>query len=142
MPDTVLVAVDGSPLAERALRYALENFPDAAITTIYVINPIDSVIDVEAGGLPVARDWYDNAQERATEIHTTATDLAVEHGIDLDTVTEVGKPARAILEYAEEHGIDQIVMGSHGRSGIDRTFLGSVAETVTRRARIPVTIIG
>jgi nucleotide-binding universal stress UspA family protein len=142
MPDNVLVAVDGSPLAERALTYALENFPDATITTIYVINPVDSVIDVEAGGLPVAEDWHDNAQERATNIHATATDLAAEHDLDLETVTEVGKPARAILEYVEDHGIDQIVMGSHGRSGIDRTFLGSVAETVTRRARIPVTIVG
>lgn len=142
MPDNVLVAFDGSPLAERALTYALETFPNATIITIYVINPIDSVIDVEAGGLPVAEGWYDTAQERATEIHTTATDIAAEHDIVLDTVTEVGKPAREILDYAADNGINQIVMGSHGRSGLDRTFLGSVAETVTRRAQIPVTIIG
>ncbi|MUW14207.1 universal stress protein [Halorubrum sp. CBA1125] len=142
MPDNVLVALDGSPLAERALMYALETFPNATITTLYVINPIDSVIDVETGGLPVAEDWYENAQERATNIHTTATDLAAEHDIVLDTVTEVGNPPREILDYADSHGIDQIVMGSHGRSGLDRTFLGSVAETVTRRAQIPVTIIG
>jgi nucleotide-binding universal stress UspA family protein len=142
MADTVLVAFDGSLLSERALTYALETFPDATITTLYVINPVDSVIDVEAGGLPVAENWYDNAQDRATSIQTTATELAAEQGIELDTVTEVGRPARAILEYADDHGIDQIVMGSHGRSGIDRTFLGSVAETVTRRARIPVTIVG
>lgn len=108
---------------------------------MYVINPIDSIIDVEASGLPVAADWYDNAQERATALHTAATDLAADHEIDLKTVTEVGKPAREIVEYVEEHDIDQIVMGSHGRSGIDLAILGSVAETVTRRARIPVTII-
>jgi len=142
MPDNVLVAFDGSPLSERALSYAIENFSDAALTTIYVIDPVDSVIDVEAGGLPVAEDWYDNAQERATNIHTMAEDLAADHDIDLKTVTETGRPARAILEYADDHGIDQIVMGSHGRAGIDRALLGSVAETVTRRARIPVTIIG
>ncbi|QKY18599.1 universal stress protein [Halorubrum sp. CBA1229] len=142
MPDNVLIAFDGSPLSERALTYAIENFAEATLTTIYVINPIDSVIDVEAGGLPVAEDWYDNARDRATRIHTTATDLAGEHNLELNTVTEVGRPARGILEYAADHGIDQIVMGSHGRSGIDRTLLGSVAETVTRRARIPVTIIG
>ena len=99
-------------------------------------------IDVEAGGLPVAEDWYDTAQERATEIHTTATDLAAEYDVSLNNVTEVGKPAREILEYARSHDIDQVVLGSHGRSGIDRALLGSVAETVTRRARIPVTIIG
>ncbi|WP_123533366.1 universal stress protein [Halosimplex salinum] len=142
MPENVLVAFDGSPLSQRALTYAIENFSDATITTIYVIDPIDSVVDVEAGGLPVAEDWYDNARERATIIHTTATDLAGEYDIELNTVTEVGRPARAILEYADDHGIDQIVAGSHGRSGIERTLLGSVAETVTRRARIPVTIVG
>lgn len=142
MPDNVLVALDGSPLAKRALTYALETFPDAALTTIYVINPIDSVIDVEAGGLPVASDWYDNAQEQATEIHRTATALAAGYDGTLKTVTEVGKPGREILEYADSHDIDQIVLGSHGRSGIDRTILGSVAERVTRRAQIPVTVIG
>jgi nucleotide-binding universal stress UspA family protein len=141
MPANVLVAFDGSPLSERALTYAIETFRDAPITTIYVINPIDSVVDVEAGGLPVAEDWYENAEEQATRIHTTATDLAAEHETDIDTVTEIGGPARAIIEYADDHDIDQIVMGSHGRSGIDRTLLGSVAESVTRRSRIPVTIL-
>ncbi|WP_096388837.1 universal stress protein [Halopenitus persicus] len=142
MPPNILVAFDGSPLAERALTYAIETFPDATITTIYVINPIDSVIDVEAGGLPVAEDWYENAQERAAHIQTTAVDLAAEHGRDIDTVTEVGRPPRTIIDYADGHNVDQIVMGSHGRSGIDRTLLGSVAEIVTRRAHIPVTIVG
>ena len=141
MPVHVLVVFDGSPLSERALTYAIETFPDAPITAIYVINPVDSVIDVEAGGLPVAEDWYENAKEEATRIHTTATDLAAERNTELVTVTEVGKPARAILEYSADHDSDQIVMGSHGRSGIDRALLGSVAETVTRRAQIPVTII-
>lgn len=142
MPETVLVAFDGSPLAERALTYAIETFPEAAITTVYVINPIDSVVDVEAGGLAVAGDWYDRAQDRAGRINAAAADLAADRGTELDTVTSVGKPATAILDYARDHGIDQIVMGSHGRSGLDRAILGSVAETVTRRARIPVTVIG
>ncbi|EMA70708.1 UspA domain-containing protein [Halorubrum aidingense JCM 13560] len=142
MPDDVLIAFDGSPLSERALTYAIETFPDATLTAMYVIDPIDSIIDVEAGGLPVAEDWYDDAREHAADIQTAATEIAAERDVDLATVTEVGRPARTILEYADDHGVDQIVMGSHGRSGIDRALLGSVAETVTRRARIPVTIVG
>lgn len=71
-----------------------------------------------------------------------ATVLATEYDHTLNNVTEVGKSAREDLEYANGHGIDQIVLGSHGRSSIDRALLGGVAETVTRRARIPVTIIG
>jgi nucleotide-binding universal stress UspA family protein len=56
-------------------------------------------------------------------------------------VTEIGRPSRAIVEYAEEHDIDHIVMGSHGRSGVTRILLGSVAETVVRRSPVPVTIV-
>jgi hypothetical protein len=98
MSVNVLVALDGSPLSERALTYAIETFPDAPITAIYIINPINSVIDVEAGSLPVAKDWYENAKEEATRVHMTATDLAAERNTELDTVTEVGKPAQAILD--------------------------------------------
>ena len=141
MPDNVLVAVDGSPLSERALRYALDTFPDATFTSIYVINPVNSVIDVEAGGLSVAEEWYENAQDRANSIHETASALAAEHGIELEAVTEIGRPARAILDYADDNDVDQIVVGSHGRSGLGRALLGSVAETVTRRAKIPVAVI-
>jgi nucleotide-binding universal stress UspA family protein len=141
VPDTVLVALDGSPLADRALDYAVETFPTASVTTIYVINPVDAVVDVEAGGLPVAEDWYERASERAEGIHARASESAAARGVDLESVTEVGKPSRRILAYATEHDVDQIVMGSHGRSGVGRALLGSVAERVTRRARVPVTIV-
>lgn len=141
MTDHILVPFDGSPLAERALDHSLEKFPGASITVLYVINPKDSLIDVEADGLPVADEWYDTAQERADTIHAAATERAAAHNIELATVTEVGQPAREIVHYADEHDIDQIIMGSHGRQGIERTILGSVAETVIRRAQIPVTIV-
>lgn len=78
--DKVLVAVDGFPLSERALTYAMENFPNATLTTISVIDPVDSIVDMEAGGLPVAEHWYGDAQERATSSHSSAADLAGSSG--------------------------------------------------------------
>jgi len=141
VPDSVLVAFDGTPLSKRALRFALETFPDASLTSIYVIDPYTSILDVETGGLPVATEWYDVARKQASDVHATAVDIAAAHGVDLATATEVGGAAHEILEYAREHDIDHIVMGSHGREGIDRLVLGSVAETVTRRAETPVTIL-
>jgi nucleotide-binding universal stress UspA family protein len=61
-------------------------------------------------------------------------------GPGLDTVTAVvfGRPAREIVSYASRHGIDLIVMGTHGRTGMSRALLGSVAEAVVRRAGCPV----
>ncbi|USZ67216.1 universal stress protein [Halorussus salilacus] len=137
----ILVPIDGSPPADRALEYALETFPDATITTIHVIDPIDSVYAAEAGGLPVAEDWYDDAQDRATEIHAKAEERADEFDIEIETVTEVGRPARTILQYTAEHDVSQIVIGSHGRQRIERVVLGSVAERVVRRAEVPVTVV-
>lgn len=137
----ILVPYDGSSPSRRALEHTIEKFPSDSITSIYVINPVEAIYDVEAGGLPVAETWYENAQERADSTHRTAIELAEQHDVELDTVTVAGKPAREILEYAEEHGTDQIVMGSHGREGLSRAILGSVAEAVIRRAAVPVTIV-
>ncbi|MFC7235639.1 universal stress protein [Halosegnis marinus] len=141
MPDSLLVPVDGSPLARRAVRYAVENFPGASVTTLHVIDPVDSIVAAEAGGLPVADGWYERARERAAEIHEEARGIADEHGVELATATTVGRPARAILDYAEDHDVDLILLGSHGREGIERALLGSVAERVVRDGRRPVTVV-
>lgn len=141
MPDHILVPLDGSPLATRALEYAHATFPEASLTALYVINPMDSILEVETGGLPVATEWYDTAQERADTVLEGAADRAAADDVDLETATAVGAPAREILRYAADHDVDQIVMGSHGREGLERAILGSVAETVMRRARVPVTIV-
>lgn len=64
-------------------------------------------------------------------------------GGDLDIVTALltGRPARQIADYAARYGIDLIVMGTHGRTGMSRAFLGSVAEAVVRRAPCRVLMV-
>ena len=59
-------------------------------------------------------------------------------GVEAVTAVVFGRPAREILAYAARHGIDMIVMGTHGRTGMTRALLGSVAEAVVRRAGCPV----
>jgi len=141
MPDRVLVPFDGSPLAERALEHAVETFPDATVTALYVIDPIDSLLAVEASGLSVADSWYDDERERAAGLLATASDLAAGYDAEIETVTATGQPVREIVDYAEDHDVDQIVVGSHSRNRVGRAILGSVAETVVRRARVPVTVV-
>ena len=65
-----------------------------------------------------------------------------EPGVDLETRTELrhGSPSDGILDYADEHGVDLVVMGTRGRSAIDRVLLGSVAENVIRNAERPVMV--
>jgi nucleotide-binding universal stress UspA family protein len=52
--------------------------------------------------------------------------------------TAIGEPAAEIVGYAKEHAIDLLVLGTHGRSGLEHALMGSVAERVVRRARCPV----
>lgn len=140
MPRRLLVPLDGSPQSWAALEHAIDVHPDAELTALYVIDPVAGAHSV-GGGTPIAgEEWYEDTKEQAEEVFGEARELAAEHGVDLETTTEVGRPARTIVEYAEEKDFDGIVMGSHGRSGVSRILLGSVAETVVRRSSVPVTV--
>jgi nucleotide-binding universal stress UspA family protein len=80
-----------------------------------------------------------DAQRKWAEetLEARAADLRQE-GIKTSWRLQVGMPSSAILTVAEEERADMIVMGTHGRSGLDRVLLGSVAERVIRLARCPV----
>lgn len=69
------------------------------------------------------------------------TELAVDVGADVEFRVEEGEPADMILAVAEETHADLIVMGTHGRSGMRRLLMGSVAEAVNRKAQCPVVTI-
>jgi len=141
MGERILVPFDGSPLSQRALERAITKHPDDQITALYVINPILAVYEAEAKGLPAAKGFYDQITNWAEEICASAAKQAGEHDCEITTAIEIGAPARTILEYAGEHGIEHIVMGSHGREGVSRLVLGSVAERVVRQAPMTVTIV-
>jgi nucleotide-binding universal stress UspA family protein len=134
----VLVPVDGSEPSDDALVYALEQFDDAEIVVINVMDPVDSAT---AWGPGVADDWLSASEERSETILEEAEAIAEDVDRTVETDSVVGRPAHTIVEYADEHDIDHILLGSHGRDGLSRVLLGSVAETVVRRASIPVTVV-
>ncbi len=138
----ILVPIDGSPQAQEALEYAMREFPEATFTALTLFNPAEmGAGGTEMGMASYADRWMEIEEERAEERFERARALAEEHGVTIETETDLGRPARAIVDYAEEHSIDQIVMGSHGRDGVSRVLLGSVAETVVRRSPCPVTVV-
>ncbi|AXG08410.1 MULTISPECIES: universal stress protein [Haloferacaceae] len=137
--DEVLVAYDGTPLSEKALAHALDVYSDASITVLHVIDYIEESYTAKA--LVGDETLRKRAQERSAELLAEAEAKADEHDRVVKTESEIGKSADEILEYADTHGIDVIVIGSHGRSGIARMLMGSVAETVMKRASVPVTVV-
>ncbi|WP_416840616.1 universal stress protein [Haloferax sp. DFSO52] len=143
MAEHVLVPVDGSPQSVAALRFATAEWPDAQFTLVKVINPADA--DYRERALSGSEEWY---QEEKREARETFAEVKAEVGVvDDGGVTDekiaVGNPAKVIIDLLTEDGADydHVVMGSHGRTGVSRILLGSVAEEVVRRAPIPVTIV-
>ncbi|MFC4246024.1 universal stress protein [Natribaculum luteum] len=137
--DRVLVAFDGTPLSTKALEHALDVYPDASITVLHVIDYVEESYGAKA--LVGDETLQERAHDRSAELLAEAEEIAAEHDLEVSTATEVGKSADKIVEYADTHDSEIIVIGSHGRSGISRILLGSVAETVIRRASVPVTAV-
>jgi len=155
MAGTVLVPTEGSPLSQKALEVALSDYDEAEIVVLYVMDPIGSglgIVEVMrprfTDGSPpgsVSREywaeWYESARDEAEAVFADARRTAEEYDRTVETVLEFGRPADVILEYSDDHDVDRIVMGSHCRTGAERFLLGSVAETVVRRASMPVVVV-
>jgi nucleotide-binding universal stress UspA family protein len=143
MVDRVLVPVDGSEQADAACSFVFETFPDATLVLLHVVNPAEASYGAQASFPTASEEWYENEKTRAEREFEEIVAQAEAHGMAVESTLEVGKPSRVIIDFAEDadNAIDHIVMGSHGRDGVSRILLGSVAETVVRRSEIPVTVV-
>jgi nucleotide-binding universal stress UspA family protein len=135
MYDTILVPTDGSDAVTAAVDRAIDLAEqyDATLHGLYVVDSGSyGTLDLSSG---VVVEALENEGERALG---ELADRAEAAGIAVETEMVHGTPHTAILDYAEEHGVDLVVMGTHGRRGFDRFLLGSVTEKVVRTATVPV----
>lgn len=138
MIDRVLVPMDESEAAERALTYALEVHHDAEITVVHVVGEPTSMMGT-AVGLALDEDYEEAARADAAELFDRARDLAAEHGVEIETDIEFGNAGKAIVDLAED--FDAVVMGTHGGSLSGRLFVGNTAEQIFRHSPVPVTVV-
>lgn len=137
----ILIPIDGSPRSNTAIEHVAKAHPESDLTLLHVIDPIEAGYSAEAFLPSYSEEWYENELAQADRLFSEAKELLANHGGAIDTETQVGRPARVIVDYADDQAIDHIIMGSHGRSGVARILLGSVAETVVRRSPVPVTVV-
>ncbi|WP_256296964.1 universal stress protein [Haloarchaeobius salinus] len=133
MYDTVLFPTDGSDATNRARRHAIDlaRQYDATLHVLSVVTE-DPYRDETAA---------ERASEEAERTVETVANAAREDGVDVTTAVRQGVPHEAVLDYADEAAADMIVMGTHGRTGVDRAIIGSVTERVVRTADVPVVTI-
>jgi nucleotide-binding universal stress UspA family protein len=141
MASQILVPMDDSEHAGQALEYAFDNFPGADVSVLHIVG-VPSPMMGEAAALALADDMEEAAAERAEPVFERAREIATERDREIDTIVDIGHPARNIIDRAENY--DTVVIGAHGAdwSRATRRFLvGNVAETVSKRASVPVVLV-
>lgn len=140
MYDAILVPTDGSDAVSETLAHALAIAADngATVHGLYVVdNRITAAAPAETRS--VLEQQLEADGERALAELEAAAEA---EGLDVVTEIETGTPSKAILGYADEAGIDLVVIGTHGKSPREKlTSLGSVSERVVDNASIPVLVV-
>jgi nucleotide-binding universal stress UspA family protein len=138
----VLVPLDGSPFAECVLSHVkslASGCNVSEVVLLFVLEPSPGVT------YEVSGEWLDEVKNRGMAfgkkyLKKISDDLN-SSGVKVSNVTLEGNAAEMILTYAEENGIDLIVVSTHGRTGITRWVFGSVADRVIHQSSIPVLIV-
>lgn len=134
MYNTILHPTDGSTGTAHVTLQAIDLAKqyDATIHAVHVIDSDVTSLLTDAGK---DKNQLEQRGEMAVE---SVERLASEHGVTVETTVLDGSPSSKILNHAEEIDADIIVAGTHGRSGVKRQVLGSVAERLVRHAEMPV----
>lgn len=132
MVQTILTPTDGSENSLRAIEKAIQ-LARPFEATIHAV----SVIKM----MPTRDRLRYDPEDDANEAIDTARDLVEQEGLEFVGATREGFPPQQIVAYATDNDIDMIVMGTHGRSGLDRVLMGSVAERTVRLSPIPVLLV-
>jgi nucleotide-binding universal stress UspA family protein len=159
MYDNILYPTDGSKGADSALVHC-RHLAEASDATVHVLHSVEHFApyglssDVEVknqrgmvgdpkGAEAGMTGTRAKSQEIKERIKAHSAEMVAEvaeqlSSVETHTVVEVGTPYKVILDYAASHDVDLIVMGTHGRTGLDRYLIGSVTEKVVRMSDVPV----
>ena len=138
-PNRILVPTDFSEHSENALRYGCELAQrfGSELHLLYVVDNSPPLMMNQEMTFPIddlITEHQADAERRLAKLP------AAEWNLEVHIVCKVvqGRPFLDIIKYAKDHEIDLIVTGTHGRTGLSHTLLGSVAEKVLRKAPCPV----
>lgn len=141
----VMVTVDGSELSEKALGYTQDLIaPDGTIRILSVVDVPDATI-YGAYPLSVSPEYYQRSLESAKSstneyVKKLADELRVS-GYKVETEVAVGEAADMIINKANEHNVEAIVISTHGRTGFNQWLFGSVTQKVLSRMPCPVFVV-
>ena len=140
----ILLAIDDSKFSEAAIEAVIRQATpqETEVKVLHVIEPIPIYPNGQAWGYgPEASQVLKEQRNEAEELVARAGQTLREKNFKVMTVIEEGNPKEVIIDSAAEWHADLIVVGSHGRKGLDRFFMGSVSDAVARHAHCSVQIV-
>ncbi len=140
----VMIATDGSETSERAAKVGIDiaRRSGGRVTAIYVVDVFRLAHLPGYAAFPGLKDkLMELMQKEGREATADVEKHALEAGISCQKIVAEGDPADELLRISGKAGMDLLIMGSVGRTGLTRFLLGSVAEKVVRRSAVPVLLI-
>ncbi len=134
----ILVPLDGSEVAKSVLP-VVEEFAKtmgASLVLYHSVAPLSAYPGFESAGAAALGDAVEETQRQAREILARASEEVNSHGVEATTVVSLGTAVDGVLSAADELDVDLIAIATHGRSGLGRAVLGSVADGVIRRSAV------
>jgi nucleotide-binding universal stress UspA family protein len=143
MYDKLLVPVDGSEVSMGAVKEAVELAKrlGSSVRLVYVLDAMMMAVPDPETGLVNVSELRDSFRAVGENALSGAEKLMKSAGVNVEKVLVEGDVHETVIDEAEEWGADLIVMGTHGRRGFNRLLLGSVAESVARRASCGVMLV-
>jgi nucleotide-binding universal stress UspA family protein len=140
MYDDILLPTDGSDGIDAAATHAA-TLADRFGATVHVLSVVDTRNRFESPTSGLSTEAWTQAERERADHAIERTVAALPDDLPVETTVVEGVPRREILEYVDEAGMDLVVMGTHGRTGLDHYLIGSVTEKVVRRASVPVVTV-
>jgi nucleotide-binding universal stress UspA family protein len=139
----ILLPVDGSLYSQKAVRFLLRLLPERDLPEIRLLHVRPPVEAWEVRRFLTADEIADMQRHEGEEELHACRALIEAAGIpyQYEVLVDDGEIADAITRYAEEHGCDYIVMGTHGHTGLQHLLMGSVATDVIHRSKVPVMLV-
>ena len=137
----ILIPIDGSAHAQRAVRQVLDLAASGAALEIFLLNVQLPIVSGHARMFVSQDDVDAYHREEGLAALAGAREQFDDAGLPCTHHIAVGRVAETIVRFARERGVDKIVMGTHGRGGLAEVLMGSVAREVLKDSPVPVLLV-
>ncbi|MDD2614681.1 MAG: universal stress protein [Methanosarcina sp.] len=136
----IVIATDGSENSQRAISCGVEiaKLSGATVHALYVVDTPSIISETWTAGKEMVHELI---IREGKKVLSKVKKIIEDSGVEVKEVLLEGYPSEEIINFAENNNMDLIVMGTLGKTGLERFLVGSVAENVVRNSKVPVMVI-